>query len=118
MTRYASGRRQEWRVRKMLESAGAYIVVRSAGSKGAADLIALFDHDTFAIQVKNHKPSQKDHDAVTEASRHTSARWALVHLNGSEMRVWSYKNGRPHKVSVPGLGAGAVGGGERAGGEL
>lgn len=93
----------------MLESAGAYLVTRSAGSKGAADLIALFDHDTFAVQVKNHKPSQKDHDAVEEASRHTSARWALVYLNGSEMRTWSYRGGKPCKVPVPGLGAGAVG---------
>ena len=103
MTRYASGRRQEWRVRKMLEQGGAYLVTRSAGSKGAADLIALFDHCTVAVQVKNHKPSQADHDKVQEASKHTDARWALVALSGSEMETWCYKRGKAHKVPVPGL---------------
>ena len=103
MTRYASGRRQEWRVRKMLESAGAFLVTRSAGSKGAADLVALFDHMTVAVQVKNHLPSQADHDKVCEASAHTDARWALVYLNGAEMRSWCYKRGKAHKVPVPGL---------------
>lgn len=103
MTRYASGRRQEWRVRGFLESAGAFLVTRSAGSKGLADLIALFEHTTVAVQVKNHLPSQKDHDAVCAASEKTDARWALVYLNGGEMRTWVYKSGRAHKVPVPGL---------------
>jgi Holliday junction resolvase len=40
MSRYAVGRRLEWRVRRLLEEQG-YFVVRSAGSRGRADLIAV-----------------------------------------------------------------------------
>lgn len=86
-----------------MEDGGAYLVTRSAGSKGAADLIALYDHATICVQVKNHKPSQKDHDAVEEASRHTEARWALVYLNGSDMQTWVYLRGKSSKIPVPGL---------------
>lgn len=87
----------------MLEAGGAYLVTRSAGSRGVADLIALYDHCTVAVQVKNHKPSQRDHDAVEEASRHTDARWALVYLNGSDMQTWVYLRGKSCKIPVPGL---------------
>lgn len=93
----------EVRVRRMLEGGGAYLVTRSAGSRGTADLIALYDHATVAVQVKSYKPTQKDHDSVEEASRHTEARWALVYLNGSEMQTWVYKGGRSCKIPVPGL---------------
>jgi len=86
----------------MLESAGA-MVMRSAGSKGAADLAAFFEHATVCVQVKNHKPSQKDHDSVLEASKRTEARWALVHLDGAHMQTWVYKGGKAHKLPVPGL---------------
>jgi len=79
------------------------MVVRSAGSKGAADLVALFDHTTVAVQVKNHRPSQKDHDAVMEASNKTEARWALVHLDGAHMQTWVYRRGKAMKLPVPGL---------------
>jgi len=40
VTRYASGRRFEWRVKRFLERRG-WFVVRSAGSHGIADLVAL-----------------------------------------------------------------------------
>lgn len=38
MTRYASGRRAEWRARDWLRRRG-YTVIRSAGSKGLVDLV-------------------------------------------------------------------------------
>lgn len=40
MSRYDAGRDLEYRVRDMLTAAG-YLVVRSAGSKGIVDLVAL-----------------------------------------------------------------------------
>ena len=51
-TRYTSGRSAENYLRDKLESAG-YYVVRSAGSKGAADLIAGNGERVLAIQVKH-----------------------------------------------------------------
>ena len=51
MTKYESGARVERKVRKILEDQG-YYVVRSAGSKGAVDLVAWSDQDIRLIQVK------------------------------------------------------------------
>ena len=53
MTRYERGVRIERVVRKRLESEG-YIVVRSAGSKGAFDLVAIHTRTgkTKCVQVK------------------------------------------------------------------
>jgi len=44
---YTKGRRVEHRARKLLEDAG-FLVVRSAGSKGPADLVA-FDAISFRL---------------------------------------------------------------------
>ena len=102
MTRYASGRRAEWAVRKRLESAGA-IVVRSAGSKGPADLVALFDYATFCVQVKRAKPTAAETEAVRAASAKTEARWAMVHYNDGIQDVKVFRKGKPHKLWPPGL---------------
>ena len=52
--RYRIGRRLEWRIRKLLEQHG-YEVIRSAGSKGRWDLIAIKDKIVRLIQVKKGK---------------------------------------------------------------
>lgn len=52
MNRYAKGRRYEYKTRDYLYQLGARFVVRSAGSKGPFDLIAVFDGDIWLIQVK------------------------------------------------------------------
>lgn len=45
MTRYASGRRAEWRARDWFRRRG-YTVIRSAGSKGLVDLVAWRERGT------------------------------------------------------------------------
>lgn len=56
--KYQQGRRFEYRVRDYLIQKG-YFVVRSAGSKGSADLIAIIPHyshsKVFLIQCKYGK---------------------------------------------------------------
>ncbi len=53
MTKYKKGADFERRVKKLLENDG-YLCVRSAGSKGAADLIAInpFNKTVLLIQCK------------------------------------------------------------------
>ncbi len=51
MSRYAAGRRFEWKVRDQLQDQG-YFVIRSAGSKGAVDLAAFKKSDWLFVQCK------------------------------------------------------------------
>jgi hypothetical protein len=51
MSRYVAGRKVEYKVRKLLEKSGHY-VIRSAGSKGIWDLVALNGVGIKLIQVK------------------------------------------------------------------
>jgi len=60
MARYHTGRRGEWKVKQMLQREG-YVVYRAAGSKGAADLVAIKNSQAYLIQVKrNHKPTKQE----------------------------------------------------------
>jgi len=104
VTRYTSGANQEYRIKKLLEGAGA-IVTRSAGSRGLADLVAMFDHTTFGLQIKSAEamPTEAEHEMVREASSRTQAKWAMVHSRGRKIRVWVYQRGKPSKLPVPGL---------------
>lgn len=54
MTKYSSGAKIEREIRKELEGDG-YYVIRSAGSKGCFDLIAVNSHEVRFIQVKYGK---------------------------------------------------------------
>lgn len=58
MKAYAKGYRLERKCREYLEEMGWY-TVRSAGSKGAFDIIALNANDVLAIQVKARGQSRK-----------------------------------------------------------
>jgi len=52
VTRYTSGRRAEWKARDYLRARG-YYVIRSAGSKGLADLVAFkTGRPVLLVQVK------------------------------------------------------------------
>lgn len=69
---YQAGRRFEYRVKKHLEKNG-WFVVRSAGSKGAFDLVAIkhcsttVGSDVALIQCKyGSKPSKKERDKLDE----------------------------------------------------
>lgn len=63
------GRRVEHQVRDDLSQAGWVIAARAAGSKGAADLVALKPGRVVLCQVKRSNP------LLTPAERH-----ALIHL--------------------------------------
>jgi Holliday junction resolvase len=103
MTNYAKGRRAEWAVRDKLQEAGA-IVVRSAGSKSPADLVAMFQHRTYAIQVKCAKPTPKEREGCCYASEHTEASWVMVWWEGGKAtEVEAWKSGKPYRVLPPGL---------------
>jgi len=103
MTNYAKGRRAEWAVRDLLQEAGA-IVVRSAGSKSPADLVAMFPHRTYAIQVKTYKPTAADEVKCWKPSSDTEAAWVMVHFEGGKVvNARAYKGGKPYKVLPPGL---------------
>ena len=105
MTRYASGRRAEWAVRDALLKAGAVHVMRSAGSHGEADLMAIFPEFVWCIQVKTSKPTTAEIEKVRKASSFSkAARWALVWWDrGCGRTVTSFRGGRPWKIDPPGL---------------
>lgn len=52
MSRYKRGAAFERRIQHWLEGKG-YLVIRSAGSHGIFDLIAISDYEVFGIQLKS-----------------------------------------------------------------
>lgn len=59
MTNYQRGAYRERLARKELEARG-YTVVRSAGSKGAADLVAICKNHVLLVQVKSEGEVRSD----------------------------------------------------------
>lgn len=55
MSNYSRGRDAEWKVRDHLRGEG-YIVLRTAGSKGAIDLLAVKPGQVLCVQVKAKAP--------------------------------------------------------------
>jgi Holliday junction resolvase len=62
---YIKGRQREHNLKQKLERAG-WLVVRSAGSKGVFDLIAIKDV-TLGLQVKGAKPSKRELARIAQA---------------------------------------------------
>ena len=56
---YVNGRSFEYRVKRRLEADG-YYVVRSAGSKGKVDLLAVKDGNAAFVQCKRHGAIDKE----------------------------------------------------------
>lgn len=52
VTKYAQGRQFEYRIRDFLQDTFGYYVIRSAGSKGLVDLVALKPHEILLVQAK------------------------------------------------------------------
>ena len=73
MTNYSRGAALERKIKKALEADG-YLVMRSAGSKGPLDLIAVSINDMKFIQVKNHKPTA----AARRKAKETSDKYRIV----------------------------------------
>ena len=77
--RYEAGRRFEWKVRDRLRAAG-FTVLRTAGSKGPVDLIAVRERTMVLgveetpgeirfVQCKNRKPTAAERRAATAFAR-------------------------------------------------
>jgi Holliday junction resolvase len=65
MRSYLKGRQREHNLKRKLERAG-WLVVRSAGSKGVFDLIAI-KHVTLGLQVKSARPSKRELARIVQA---------------------------------------------------
>jgi len=89
-SRYRKGHRWELKIKKMWEEKG-YVVYRSAGSKGAADLIALKDGKIVLIQVKvNKKPKSSEVLKLKKEAKKCKATPLLVLWNSKKREVEVY----------------------------
>ena len=87
--RYVSGRYFEYKTRKALEKEG-YYVVRSAGSKGAVDLVALGEIGIRLVQVKSGA-SRVDRNEVSRKFSKIKTR------KGCFKELWIYRDGQVSK---------------------
>lgn len=70
---YAQGKRLEDKVRDLLRAAG-YVVLRTAGSKGACDLIAVKPGQVLLVQVKRTSaPGPADWNALYDLAEMAAA---------------------------------------------
>jgi len=89
-SRYRKGHRWELKVKKMWEAKG-FVVYRSAGSKGAADLIALRDGQIVLIQVKvNSKPSRSEVAKLLKEAKKCKATALVVVWNSKKREIEVY----------------------------
>ena len=85
--RYVKGANFERQVKKDLEAAG-YFVVRSAGSKGKIDLVAMRTNDVRLIQCKtNGVISKTDRRHLREMSRELGIKTYIYEKAGSSFRA-------------------------------
>lgn len=88
MSRYAKGAAAERELKKILEAKG-YTVIRSAGSKGAFDLLAFNPMHVKAIQVKASKENLTQ--AVKKmALTKTPVSWSKEIWVREKGGVWKY----------------------------
>lgn len=87
---YKKGRYYEVKTRRILEEKG-YYVVRSGGSKGLIDLVAVGENDTVIIQVKAGKSpfSPKERNAFIEIVVHSNCRKEL----------WRWRDRRGYEIT-------------------
>jgi len=89
-SKYRKGHRWELKVKKMWEAKG-YVVYRSAGSKGAADLIALKDGKIVLIQVKiNNKPTREEVAKLQKEAKKCKATALIVLWNSKKREIEVY----------------------------
>lgn len=87
-TKYEQGRRFEQRVRTYLEEKSGYNVIRSAGSKGPADLVAFDQNTIMLIQCATSE------EAKSERDRQKLRDFAVNH-NMTPVMVWRDGHGGP-----------------------
>jgi len=89
-SKYRKGHRWELKVKKMWEAKG-FVVYRSAGSKGAADLIALKDGKIVLIQVKiNNKPTRSEVAKLLKKVKKCKATALIVMWNSKKREIEVY----------------------------
>lgn len=87
MRRYVKGRRHEYRAKEMWEKEGAF-VVRAAGSKGVADLVAIKNSQAYLIQVKaNQKPRRNEVEKLIETAAKCGA-FAVIMVWNQHEKKW------------------------------
>ncbi len=80
---YARGRAKEYRVMRALEKLG-YRCLRSAGSHGAWDVVAIGPRDTRLIQVKlNCKPTPDEEREIR----------SFIVSSGVSKELWIFRTG-------------------------
>lgn len=82
-SQYRRGVRLEYAAKRLLEGLG-YLVVRSAGSHGPVDLVAIGLNDVLAIQIKSKGGC--DQDAIVALSK-------VPPNPGVTIQVWEYRDG-------------------------
>ena len=99
MSHYARGAARERQLKERLESQG-WIVQRSAGSKGCADLVAMRDGQIQFIEVKttvtpfSHFGPEK-REAMRKAARVAGATPILVHWPPNRVCRWVLESAWP-----------------------
>ena len=88
MTNYSNGANFERKIKKQYEDDG-WFVVRSAGSKGPVDLVAIhvvdYEIQVDLIQCKTRKPTKSERDAaIVFVSKYPGVDMYLVWPNGKE----------------------------------
>jgi len=84
---YKKGRSFEYRVRRYYEKQG-YLVIRSAGSKGIADLVAIKGDEVLLIQCKIRKYLNKwEKEQVKYWKPRVNAKFVLAWRKGKRKLV-------------------------------
>jgi Holliday junction resolvase len=96
-THYARGYAFERRVRQLLESLGCF-VIRSAGSKGVADLVAIRLDATLLVQCKRQGAiSSQEWNTLYDTAMRIGAMPILAQMRGARGTAMYLMTGRKVK---------------------
>ena len=84
---YKSGRAYEYKARKILEREGFY-VIRSAGSRGIIDLVAIKPNKIKLIQVKS---TSRDEIKIPNELKEFAKKYSNQMV---EVELWVFKKGK------------------------
>ena len=91
---YKSGRAYEYKARKILEREGFY-VIRSAGSRGIIDLVAIKPNKIKLIQVKS---TSRDEINIPNELKEFAKKYSNQMV---EVELWVFKKGKKlEKIKV------------------
>jgi len=89
---YQRGRRFEYKVKKLLEDNG-FIVLRTSGSHGFADLVALRDNQVYFMQLKygakiSAREYSKMYDIMVDTAVADNIHFMVVHSKPYKSISW------------------------------